>query len=192
MVVSIGFGIFLSWKHGNPEMQIQNKKNNNITRCQQIPCEKAAPFRCGISHLPCCGGSLFHRGSTWLQAVIFQRSFPLSKHSSIEIISIPLLNELKKWNTLMLCDTCKALVWRRSRPHRLCIFVSYQSQIELNAQQLKKKIFLFLTIWMAEAFFVVLWRAGSTAPFYLYSISICSKPSRILCTSFRTSSSVKM
>ena len=121
-----------------------------------------------------------------------QRNFPLSKYSSIEIISTPLLNELKKWNTLMLCDTCKALVWRRSRPHRLCIFVSYQSQIELNAQQLKKKIFLFLSIWMAEAFFVVLWRAGSTAPFYLYSILICSKPSRILCTSFRTSSSVKM
>ena len=39
----------------------------------------------------------------------------------------------------MLCDTCKALVWRRSRPHRLCIFVSYQSQIELNAQQRRKE-----------------------------------------------------
>ena len=66
-----------------------------------------------------------------------QRNFPLSKYSSIEIISTPLLNELKKWNTLMLCDTCKALVWRRSRPHRLCIVVSYQSQIELNSWKRK-------------------------------------------------------
>ena len=111
-----------------------------------------------------------------------QRNFPLSKYSSIEIISTPLLNETP-W-------CCVTLVRHKSGVgHDPTGFASLSPiKVKLSSTAEKENI----SIWMAEAFFVILWRAGSTVPFYLYSISICSKPSRILCTSFRTSSSVKM
>ena len=50
----------------------------------------------------------------------------------------------------MLCDTCKALVWRQSQPHRLCIFVSYQSQIELNSWK-RKYLYFFQSEWQRHS-----------------------------------------